>query len=291
MYKAILKLHHTLQDWYSDREIYHYLGYLFAQCSNVKFKEVWKEWNKSKTRDDFKSKLRMWIKKSLFPENDEEQNYSEWLKNIKNVKHDWFNEGKLCELLILLDVIGLSEKRENENDLPFMKAKYFKRQTDKANSEDKEHILPQTPNSEKEDKRIEESSFEEICKFLQDLIEQVSDQTEIQKVLESFKEKAKENEETAKKQVYDELNRLGLNSIGNIVLLHYRPNRQYKNKPYLEKRSVIIDNISNGVYIRPHTLNTFVKQTNNEQIDIWNLKDIKNNANNIADTIEKFFNR
>jgi hypothetical protein len=30
MYKAILKLHHTLQDWYSDREIYHYLGYLFA---------------------------------------------------------------------------------------------------------------------------------------------------------------------------------------------------------------------------------------------------------------------
>jgi hypothetical protein len=291
MYKAILKLHHTLQDWYSDREVYHYLGYLFAQFRNMKFKEVWEKWNESQTRDEFKSKLRKWIKESLFNENDEEQNYNKWIKNIRNVKHNWFDEDKLVKLLILLEIIEFSKENENDNDLPFMKAKYFKKQTDKSNSEDKEHILPQTPNSEKEDKRIDEFSTEEIIAFFQDLIKQVSDSDELQSILKSFQEKAKEEEATAKEQVYNELNRLGLNSIGNIVLLHHRPNRQYKNNPYLEKRRTIIDNVSNGVYIRRHTLNTFVKQTNNEQIDIWNLKDIEINANHIADTIEIFFNR
>ncbi|MDR1583927.1 MAG: DUF262 domain-containing protein [Prevotellaceae bacterium] len=292
MYKAILKLHHTLQDWYNDREIYHYLGYLFAQYQyDVKFEKVWNKWNRAETRDKFKSELRNWIKECLFPipKNDEEQDYVQWLENIRNVKFNWSNEDKLSKLLILLDVVELSRER-NDNDLPFLNPKYFRRQTDKSDSEDKEHILPQTPNSEKEDKRIDHFSVEEMRDFLLDLVSRVGEKDEIQKVLEEFKEKAKEDEEQAKKQVYDELNRLGLNSIGNIVLLHYKPNRQYKNNSYLEKRSVIIDNISHGVYIRQHTLNTFVKRTSNEPLDIWNLKDIENNAEYIAKTINDFFN-
>jgi hypothetical protein len=292
MYKAILKLHHTLQDWYKDREIYHYLGYLFAQFNTVKFKDIWDKWNQSQTRDDFKSELRKLIKKMLFSKNDGESNFSEWLENIKDVKYNWFTEKKLYELLILLDVINLSEERDNDNDLPFMKAKYFVKQKGKA-SEDKEHILPQTPNPDKEDERIDKFSVDEISAFLDDLTKMVSDKNEndkneIQKILISFKAKAKDDEAIAKQQVYREINRLGLNSIGNIVLLHHRPNRQYKNNPYLDKRGTIIDNLSNGVYIRPHTLTTFVKQTNNEQIDIWNLKDIETNANYIATAIEKY---
>lgn len=44
LYKEIIKLHSTLKDWFNDREIYHYLGYLFAQ-SQIKFKDVWNWWN------------------------------------------------------------------------------------------------------------------------------------------------------------------------------------------------------------------------------------------------------
>ena len=89
-----------------------------------------------------------------------------------------------------------------------------------------------------------------------------------------------------------ELNRIGLNSIGNLVLLHESINRGYGNDSYLVKREKITrhffgDNEKKR-YIRPHTLNVFVKshEKRDHALEDWSVDDISKNAENIAETIK-----
>src|SRR5690606_9134970 len=76
LYVSIIQLHRTLKDWYEDREIYHFLGYLFSQKA-ISFKKVWNYWNQpSITRTKFISILKAEIKEAIFgnePKDDEEE--------------------------------------------------------------------------------------------------------------------------------------------------------------------------------------------------------------------------
>lgn len=103
------------------------------------------------------------------------------------------------------------------------------------------------------------------------------------------------NEE--KKQLEEE-NKKGLNSIGNIVLLHEGINRSYKNKPHMEKMDRIISEFMiHDWYIRPHTFNVFTSKL--ESIDengethkdvYWSEDDIYRTVTDIDTRLAKFFN-
>ena len=98
-------------------------------------------------------------------------------------------------------------------------------------------------------------------------------------------------------QALIEENKHGLNSIGNIVLLHQKINRSYGNDRHTLKMDRIANEfIINDVYIRPHTFRVFISKLkamdkNGLGNDIyWSDDDILNNVKNIDQDVAKYLN-
>lgn len=266
LYKKILTLHSTLADWFEDREIYHFLGYLFSN-STVSFKTIWDKWGKSKDRIDFKISLKNDIKKLIFRDTIE--------IDFTNETIDWYNDEKklLIRVLILLDVISSLDKSQ-----PFMNPSYFI----KSNN-DIEHIFPQNPEDVKDKK--------EFIDFLNKGIAKIPfDTSEFEKKSTSAKyiEKAEEF-------IQEHIGAIHTNSIGNLVFLYYSLNRSIGRSSYTIKRSRVIDYFNKGKYIQPHTFRVFVRYFNDhsletKELEHWTNKDIIGNAKAIDTKVKDFFN-
>ncbi|MCC5915744.1 MAG: DUF262 domain-containing protein [Cryomorphaceae bacterium] len=295
LYVSIILLHRTLKDWYEDREIYHYLGFLFSQKS-ISFNEVWNEWNEeNRTRDQFILFLKTELKNCVFGK--ESTNESEdtgiqfWLDKIKDYDTEnptnWYETSQLEKILLLLDFIDHSKKKENGIPLPFLKPKYFKNFR-----EDKEHIYPGTPTQFKDFKK-QSASVLGIKNYIKELNKGYEADNKIKWSCseiewDEFSEEEKNNKlSELKEQIHQ---KRPINSIGNLVLLHLSINRGFGNNYYADKRITVINNTENGEYVRHHTLKVFVKQTDNEDISSWTMQDIRNNADKIHNTVKTFFN-
>ncbi|AVR47045.1 hypothetical protein C7S20_18325 [Christiangramia fulva] len=131
LYKELIKLHSTLQDWYQDRQIYHLLGFLFAHKTkkDFNFGKLWALWSSSVTRRDFIKKLKEKIKDNFLVDGE--------IIDFNDQDTNWYEEEptKLVQALVLMDIIH--SIKENQSFLPasaFTKA-----------SNDIEHIFPQNP--------------------------------------------------------------------------------------------------------------------------------------------------
>lgn len=275
LYKELIHLHHTLFDWFHDREIYHLLGYIFANepnRKNIDFYKVWMLWKNSSTRQSFVNKLKNEIK-SYFIEEDSIIDY-------RNLHINWYEDKTdlLVKTLLLMDVIECL--KENKAFLPPL---YFKK-----NSEDIEHIFPQNPRAKPNT---------EIVKYVSLLLKTGKlEKNDVDiSVLES-----KLNDENFKLEflefLADKTTEIKENSIGNLVLLHRSLNRGLGNKVYEQKRSKIISFHNQGNFIQPHTFKVFVRDfLNNTQKDsytdneFWLQSDIVNNAEYINQQINHFF--
>lgn len=266
LYKKILKLHNTLVDWFEDREIYHFLGFLFAN-SKTTFKTIWEKWEKSIDREDFKTSLKGDIKKLIFKDGVEIDFADE---NI-----DWYNDENklLIKVLILLDVISSLDKSQ-----PFMDPSYFI----KSNN-DIEHIFPQNPADVKDKKEFLDFLNNGIAKIPFDTLdyEKKSKSVKYMDKVEAF--------------IQEHINSIHINCIGNLVLLYSSLNRSIGRKSYTIKRSRVIDYFNNGTYIQPHTFRVFVRYFNNtnletRELEHWTNIDIIANAKSIDSKITNFFN-
>ncbi|MBS7786616.1 DUF262 domain-containing protein [Flavobacterium sp. CYK-55] len=280
LYHDILSLHRTLVDWYDDRTIYHYLGYLASNSPTFNFRSIVNFWNnKSNTRDQFKNELKRLVTVTAFGvEGKPKQGFEYWKGKILDYntgeKTNWYDSKQLEKTLVLLDIIDLSE---NEY-LPFLKSTHFKK-----NDEDKEHIYPATPKSIKELKNNDAHGL--INSYLRklNLTELTETEEEWMELDEYEKEEILNN---LSKKIHEETN---INSIGNLVLLHYSINRGFGNDYYIDKRASVIKNTQLGKYVRQHTLKVFTKQLNSsEDLNDWTMNDIANNANKIALSLEAF---
>jgi len=100
------------------------------------------------------------------------------------------------------------------------------------------------------------------------------------------------------KDLLQEENRKGLNSIGNIVLLDKRINRSYGNDPHNEKMDRIISEFMiNEWYIRPHTFNVFTSKLKNIDENgvannglYWTEEDIRRTVFDIDARLSKYLN-
>lgn len=293
IYNDIFHLHRTLKDWHEDRQIYHFLGYLFAY-SRISFKEVWSVWNKeNQTRIEFIQYLKIKIQEIAFRRESREQNENTgidfWIKEMTDIEHsfNWYNTKRLGEILILLDIIELSQKKEKGNPLPYLRPHFFK----KIN-EDKEHIYPCTPKNIKE---LKDNNLNGIIKYLKNLNLLLQDKIEFQIDNDQWAKFTNEQKQGELERIQNEIHsKTPINSIGNLVLLHLSINRGFGNDYYVDKRASVINNIHNGEYVRQHTLNVFLKQqqaNTEKQINLndWNISDIKNNVNNIVEKLKTFF--
>lgn len=295
MYQSILKLHRILQDWFEDRKIYHFLGFLFAH-SQIKIKTVFEQWlSTNSTRDHFKN---IWcvqqLQTAVFGKEDadkEDVGYKYWKPKIIDYNSDnktnWYHTLIIQKILILLDIIAHSETRENGVPLPFLKPRYFKNF-----KEDKEHIFSGTPRELKEIKDLP-NPIEKLNEYIDSLnIEyNVSNHIAYFKYNQTAWSSLTEEEQS---QALDEFKKLihekrPVNSLGNLVLLHLTINRGFGNNAYVLKRANVIENTINGLYVRQHTVNAFIKSTSSKDLNNWTLKDVERNADNIHTTLEEFF--
>lgn len=268
LYKEIIKLHSTLKDWFNDREIYHYLGFLFAQ-SQIKFKDVWNLWNtETNAREDFKKLLKTSIKKTVINE--------ETTTSINSDTVNWYDDeqNSLVKILVLLDVYWSTKSSQ-----VFLPPSAFEKY-----GHDIEHIFPQNPKEIKDKmsyiKFLIENNLAKENKKLMTEFETMADEPEFQKRVNEYIQKY--------------VGEIKTNSIGNLVLLDASKNRSIGNNLYSVKRAALIDDINRGTYMRPHTLKVFVRYFDsgkNENTDHshWTNTDILANAKAIENTLNVFF--
>ena len=271
LYKDINKLHNTFKDWYQDKEIYHYLGYLFFQ-TKIKFIDIWKLWNfESKTRNNFKSLLKDKIKKEVLGNAD--------FENITIEDKNWYedDQSSLVKILLILDVISAL----NENQAALPSSAFAK------TGNDIEHIFPQNPKEIKDKK--------EYIEFLNKYV--VKDEMKFD--LSNFA--VQQYDEDYKKNIEDfiqnQISSIDINSIGNLVLLIASLNRSksISNNCYAIKRARIIEYYNDGYFIQPHTFKVFVRYFNtkgsdSKDLEHWTNDDIQKNAKAIKETLINFFN-
>lgn len=151
LYTSILQLHRTLKDWFEEDDIYNLLGYLFYNFkgNDVTFSKVWSNWGKCKDKRTFSQYLKNLVRDNLLAglevENEGNETSCQRLKEqesifkniVEDCSHNWYEEDKLYNILILLDIIP-PKQMDCATRLPI---DYFK-----VNSEHREHIRPQTEN-------------------------------------------------------------------------------------------------------------------------------------------------
>lgn len=269
LYKEMLKLHYTLQDWYADREIYHFLGYLFNQRkSDFKFLQLWGTWDNAKSRKSFKDELLLLIKKSL-SEDDE-------FVDFEDLEINWYEDKPklLVQSLIFMDIIH--SLKENQ---PFLPYTAFLKQNN-----DIEHIFPQNPE--------EVNKKKDYIEFLNKTIVPKGKEFDISKFDTKKDDTSYHNK--AANFIEEQIKSFKINSIGNLVLLYSSLNKSISNSTYSKKRAKVIEYFHKGEFIQPHTFQVFVRYFNNndnenKDYEHWTSADIEANAKFINKTIQSFF--
>ena len=296
MYLELQEMYAILQRWYNDKELYHYLGFLFFNFkAQTPFRDIYTQWKALNSRDKFLKNIKHTIATRMLDRYLEETekaapDYQKCLKTmteaISDFRENWYNNDKeLYQILILLDIFRILDSKSIKK-LP---TDYFTRKSGQKDGEDKEHILSQTPRKDNGEiatiktdwERFAQSEdFKDIRSQMQDILNHSDAELTEQELI----------------QLQNLLNSAGLNSIGNMALLDLRINRSYGNADYTHKRTIIFQEYMNQKYVRPHTLAVFMKgdidarEATGIPLNRWTLEDIKRNTDKIAKEIGKNFN-
>lgn len=159
LFEEILQLQSVLKDWYEDRYIYHYAGYLCAQCGKS-FHDLYQVLLSKKSRKDLYKELKRQIFDYLMKRQDDELPgqsegvgekrrglYECWLSSIDKDGNDWYGDEEfdVGKILILLDVIAFTQDRSQDEDAYHPLSSHLDVAYFEIRKEDKEHIFPQTP--------------------------------------------------------------------------------------------------------------------------------------------------
>ena len=296
MYLELQEMYAILQRWYNDKELYHYLGFLFFNFkAQTPFRDIYTQWKALNSRDKFLKDIQHTIATRMLDRYLEETekaapDYQKCLKTmteaISDFRENWYNNDKeLYQILILLDIFRILDSKSIKK-LP---TDYFTRKSGQKDGEDKEHILSQTPRKDNGEittiktdweKFVQSEDFKDIRSQMQDILNHSDAELTEQELI----------------QLQNLLNSAGLNSIGNMALLDLRINRSYGNADYTHKRTIIFQEYMNQKYVRPHTLAVFMKgdidarEATGIPLNRWTLEDIKRNTDKIAKEIGKNFN-
>lgn len=318
LYETIIHLHHTLQMWFSDPLLYHWIGYLifrfkeqsFEKVNNetdnsvkvkdtVNFKMIWQLWEASETKHSFLAGIISIIKSLL------SQGENNLLDDIREVKKQWYgkNPAGITNVLVLMDVLvvtglyrdmwtaeeacnaklpsSISDMKPGKNRLP---SEYFTK-----SKENFEHIRSCAPN-EQEGKEVRNKkewiTFIETVygESLEDSEKQLKDA--LMEILTMYPND--ELDDTTIKKLNLKMNEFGQHSIGNMALLDEHVNKSYGNDPFHKKiQRIFSEFMKDEWYIRPYTMTVFEHKIKDEdRVWRWTQQNIKNNACNIANNVE-----
>lgn len=264
-YTAVREFHLTMMDWYNHDEIYNLIGYLMYNFkgSKISFDLLWNLWLESELKDDFIFRLKEVIKEQIalpFYNNDTNDEENTLKNALDELRSSILNlQYDWYNNDFTLKFLPLVDILPIEKDVKTQTKVILSRITD-----------PKYFRCNGEDK------------------EHVRSQKRI--IDESLPEDQKAS--------MIEENKVGINSIGNIVLLVLGVNRSYGNNPHNEKMDRIISEfLINDWYIRPHTFNVFTSKIKsidengeNTQDMYWSNEDMVRTVQDIEKRIVKYLN-
>lgn len=247
-WKEIKRIFQTIEEWFTDRELYHKIGFLISANSDITelLKEV-----KNKQKQEFRKLLDIKIAEKVECENLEELEYG---------KHS-----DLIRKILLLHNIQTMLNNKNET-IRFPFERYKKEKWDiehihaiatkvKVKSEDQKTWLI------KNFVKTEQHTNLELNSQIENAINEINKNNQI----------AEDDFQSIVEYVLGDDD----NTIRNLCLLDRGTNRSYKNDSFKNKRNKIIENEKNGTFIPVCTRNVFMKYYSKEPKDfeIWNEND------------------
>ncbi len=304
IWDGIKAVFQTLEEWYEDRVLYHYIGFLIEYKSDIKrLMDASISMNKSKFLDEF-------IKKEI----------SEKLTGM-NLDDLSFNDskGNVKKTLLLFNILTVLQDKKSDLRFPFNKYKKEKW--------DIEHVCSQTDKLITDEKQrrmwiadmfeffVGSTSKENIDDFIEDLeeqIKQLEDISDIQEkanslslqseldIINTIKELSESedkindtdfDEAFAKVQSYFKEDQItDKDSIANLALLDQETNRSYGNAYFPVKRKRIIQNDKMGIFVPIATKNLFLKYYSRRSTSLmsWQESDAEDYLDSIKSLISPF---
>lgn len=278
LWQIIKNIFMTIEDWYDNREIRHYLGFLILSESNKNLI--------SDYYTEYKDKDNSFSKEKFF-----EQKIKDKFKNINNIeKLDYEkNESDIRNYLLLFNMLTCIDSKIDFD---------FFRHKDTGSVYDIEHIYPNS-DAEKinsQEQRKKWYNVIEECGRYKKLLEKDGepiDDTEKEKLFNNDYEFGKlikkVNEFDFDINKDKKVKKIG--GIGNLCLLDPHTNREYGNTVFLLKVNKITEYDMNGEnYILPATRNVFLKYYSDMDSNnfVWSQKDAENYKNSIEKRIKAF---
>ena len=244
---SIKKYFLTFEEWYTDRDLYHLVGYLVA--TGYKIKDLTLEAGK-KTKTEFKTHLRQRIKGLV----------------ACDIKLLEYKNPLVKSVLLLFNIQTILDNAKSNIRFPFDRFK-----TEKW---DIEHIRSQTTKrvhgNQRKDWAYDILQFFtggktlDVCKAKISTLETpiVEYANDLLTVIDADKiNDAAFDSLYSKLQVYfkEDKEPENINSIANLALLDASTNRSYKNAYFPIKRNIILDNDKNGTFVPICTKNVFLK--------------------------------
>lgn len=302
----------TLQEWYEDRDLYHYIGFLIENGTDI---NTLKSESLTRTKKDF-------LEKYIHDE------ISKIFKGV-DVRALTFGNSKVKTSLLFFNVLTALQSEKSDMRFPFNKYKLEKW--------DIEHISSQTEKTVNKENRqywvddmlkffTGSTKAEKVSEYLKNLSKEID---ELTKALEN------EKDETNKVRIQDKLtgrknlhsmvtsikNLVGKDgkidggafdevykvvqdyfregtksedkdSISNLTLLDAATNRAYGNAFFPIKRNWIMDNDSKGIFVPIVTKNVFLKYYSKaaDNLMYWTESDAQCYLDSLDDTIDNYLN-
>jgi hypothetical protein len=255
-----------LQDWFSDWDIYHQIGYLIATGTSLK--ALWNE-SMGHRKSEFRARLRIQIQESL-PEGS--------LESLESLR---YGSGAVQDVLLLHNILTTLKSSERHFRFPFSRYKNQKWDVEHIHS-----VAERPPESEIHQREWlsdaakhlpDEELREEVANLLK-IIDWAENDFEViyLKVLKSFSEKGEPD---------------SINDLSNLALLDRGTNRGYGNAVFPAKRATIIQRERDGTFVPIATKNAFLKYYSNSVrgFTFWSESDREAYFEAIQNTLESFF--
>lgn len=264
-WKEIKRIFQTIEEWFSDRELYHKVGFLIT--SGEKITDLLID-VKSSQKKDFKKLLDSKISEKIECDN---------LEGLE------YGDGRIKNILLLHNIQTMLSNKNETSRFPFDR---FKKE-----NWDIEHIHAiATEMPKNKQHRIDWlNNSKEYINDDEKLTSTISD------FVSSYDEKIKENPESFDElansvlEYYSKKSNIetDINDLSNLVLLDSGTNRSYKNAVFPAKRKTIINKEKEGTFIPVCTKNVFLKYytPDLEQMTFWDESDRKYYFENINTTL------
>ncbi|OAB32989.1 DUF262 domain-containing protein [Paenibacillus glacialis] len=263
LWLSIKRFYMTFEEWYSDRELYHLVGYIVSSGTAIELiKAATEKMTKIQMREFLKESIRGSFNRNLTIE---DLNYETHRRVIKNI-------------LLLFNIISIQSNDKSNLRFPF--ARY------KIEKWDIEHIHAvhsEMPNEGKY--RID---------WLRAVVDEVDDVELVKRIKIIIGNGAVIDDKEFEEIYMDVLKQYGesedSNDISNLTLLDAATNRSYKNAIFPIKRKTILAKDKAGTFIPLCTKNVFLKYYSEdiEQMTFWGKDDRKDYVHAIIEVLRGY---